>query len=73
MTVIYYVEVALLEENEAEVEECESEETKKRKKEKAVDREDHVGIFNPKEKTKLRLLIKQSGNAKQTTINGNVS
>lgn len=64
-------EVALLEENEAEVEEFESEETKKRKKEKAVDREDHVGIFNAKEKTKLRLLIKQSGNAKQTTINGN--
>ena len=73
MTVIYYVEVALLEENEAEVGEFESEETKKRKKEKAVDRKDHVGIFNAKEKTKLRLLIKQSGNAKQTTINGNVS
>ena len=72
MTVIYYVEVALLEENEAEVGEFESEETKKRKK-KAVDRKDHVGIFNAKEKTKLRLLIKQSGNAKQTTINGNVS
>ena len=73
MTVIYCVEVALLEENEAEVEEFETKEIKNGKKEKPTDREDHVGIFNPKEKTKLRLLIKQSGNAKQTTINGNVS
>lgn len=70
---IYYVEVAQLEENETQLEEYKTEEIKKRKKEKATDHEDHVGIFNPKEKTNLRLLIKKSGNAKQTTINGNVS
>lgn len=38
--------------------------------EKAIVHENGVGIFNPKEKQELRIFFKQSGNAKQTAING---
>ena len=41
--------------------------------EKAIVHENGVGIFNPKEKEELRIFFKQSGNAKQTAINGEVS